>query len=393
MTKKTLDEIEVGGLRALVRVDFNVPLKDGVVVDDTRMRAALPTLCELREKSARIILMSHLGRPGGEAKDALRLDPVAERLRELLAAEVVKVDEVCGPAAAQAVEDLREGQLLLLENTRFHPGEKSNDATLSKELAKLGDVFVNDAFAACHRAHASTAGVAAHLPACAGRLLQKEVEALSSFLADAPSPTVGVFGGAKVPDKLAVIEALEGRLERILLGGGMANTFLAAIGQTIGDSLADAESVEVAKKLFSRLPEGRIILPEEVVALTDPSDPESHRTVRIDEMKDDWRIVDLGAKTLETYEGVLREAQSVIWNGPLGWIEQAPFDAGTHSLARMLSGLSARVVVGGGETVQAARDAGQEDRYDHLSTGGGAFLAFLAGKELPGIEALDERDA
>ncbi len=392
MNKLTLDDVDVGGKRVLVRADFNVPLEDGKVADDTRIRAALPTIRELLERSAKIILMSHLGKPGGEVKDGLRLDPVAGRLGELLSTEVRKIPFPPDESAARLIREMEEGDVLLFDNTRFDSGEKENNDSLSETLAAAADLYVNDAFAACHRAHASTAGVPRHLSACAGRLVQKEAEELSDFMENAGSPRIGVFGGAKVGGKIDVIRSRGDFFDHVLLGGGMGNTFLAASGKETGASLCDEDSVETARKILSDSSDGRIVLPEDLVVLEDPDDPESHRTVGADEVKRDWRIVDIGPTTRDRFAGHVESARSILWNGPLGWFERAPFDEGTRSLVRAMSGCSARVVIGGGETVQAANACGVEtsEAFTHCSTGGGAFLTFVAGGHMPGIDALDD---
>jgi len=393
VNKLTLDDVDVGGKRVLVRADFNVPLKDGRVADDTRIQATLATICELRERSAKVILMSHLGKPGGEVKEELRLDPVADRLGELLEITVRKIPLPTEKDAGEVIGDMKDGDVILFENTRFDPGEKKNSDTFSKALAGPADLFVNDAFAACHRAHASTAGVAQFLPACAGRLMQTEVEELSDFIGNADSPRIGVFGGAKVGGKIGVIRGQSDAFDHILLGGGMANTFLAAADKEIGRSLHDEDSLETARKILAEFSDGRIVLPEDLVVLQDPDDPGSSRTADADEVKPDWRIVDLGPKTLEHFAGHVETAASMLWNGPLGWFEQKPFDEGTRSLVRAMSDCTAQTVIGGGETVQAANACDVEigEAFTHCSTGGGAFLDFVAGKTMPGIEALDDR--
>jgi phosphoglycerate kinase len=387
--KKTVRDIDVASKRVLVRVDFNVPLDDRGVADDTRIKAALPTIRYLIGEGARTILCSHLGRPKGKVVEELRLDPVAGRLSELLDQEVIKLDDCVGLEVEEAVGKLERGQVMLLENTRFHPEERENDPEFAQALASLAELYVNDAFAAAHRAHASTEGVAHDLPAVAGLLMERELEALTQVRENPEHPFVAVFGGAKISDKIGVIDQLWDRLERLLIGGGMANTFFKAQGLEVGDSLVEDDSLDVAKEILARSG-GKMVLPLDVVAATEISEDARRQTVPPDQVPAGWKILDIGPRTIEAFREALKGAKMAIWNGPLGVFEVAPFAEGTLAIAHAMAELDATTVTGGGETAAAINEAGLANRMTHVSTGGGAFLEFMEGRELPGVAALED---
>jgi phosphoglycerate kinase len=393
--KKTIKDIDVRGKRVLMRADFNVPLENGEVADDTRIRAVLPTLRYLLERDARVILFSHLGRPKGKVVEDLRLNPVAARLAELLEVDVIKVDDTVGPEVEAAVEDLESDEVLLLENTRFYSEEKGNDPDFSTRLARLGDVYVNDAFGAAHRAHASTEGVARAVreqggQAVAGLLMESELEALRRVVENPQHPYVAILGGAKVSDKIDVIKKLLDQVDTLLIGGGMANTFLKAKDVEIGQSLVEEESVDTAREILEQARE-KLVLPVDVV-IADAFDAQARRqTVFVEHVGEDWRIMDVGPRTIERFQEILQDAEMVVWNGPLGVFEMDPFSVGTFEIARTLADLDAVTVVGGGDSAAAVNEAGVEDEITHVSTGGGAFLNYLEGKELPGVAALDDK--
>ncbi|HSH78673.1 MAG TPA: phosphoglycerate kinase [Herpetosiphonaceae bacterium] len=393
MNKKTIRDLDVKGKRVLVRVDFNVPLDKGTIGDDTRITAAVPTIEYLLDQGASVILMSHLGRPKKGPSDELRLDPVAHRLEELLGRQVRKVNVTTGAEAEAAAEALQPGDLLLLENTRFDPREEKNDPAMAAELAKLADIYVNDAFGAAHRAHASTEGVARHLPVVAGFLLEKELAALRGAIQDPERPFVTVIGGAKISDKIGVIDNLLGKVDALLIGGGMANTFLVAQGHDVGDSLVEPDSVEVARNLIEQARErgAQLRLPTDAV-IADAFDASANRqVVKVDAVPAGWRILDIGPETVQAYSDVVRGARTVIWNGPMGVFELAPFAEGTRAIAQALADSGARSIIGGGDSVAAVEQMGLADRMTHISTGGGASLELLEGKELPGVAILEDR--
>lgn len=391
MTKKTVEDISVKGKRVLVRVDFNVPLESGEVADDTRLRAALPTIRYLLEREAAVILMSHLGRPKGEVREELRLDPVARQIGELLDLKVAKVDDCVGPEVQRAGDSLHPGQVLLLENLRFHPEEKANDPEFARKLASLADVYVSDAFGTAHRAHASTAGVPQYIPAVAGFLLERELKMLGGILADPARPFVAMLGGAKVSGKIGVIRSLLNKVDCLLVGGGMANTFLKAQGYEVGESLVEDDSLAVAQDTLKEAGD-RLLLPVDVV-VADAFDADANaRTVHITEVPVGWRILDIGPRTVGLFEERLRSAGTVVWNGPMGVFEFPRFAAGTIALASSLARTDAVTIVGGGDSVAALQEAGLAEKMTHVSTGGGASLQFLEGKALPGVVALQDRD-
>jgi len=390
MKKKTVKDIEVAGKHVLMRVDFNVPLAEGKVADDTRLRAALPTIRYLVDKEAKVILMSHLGRPKGRVMDELRMDPVAKRLSELLGRPVGKLDDCIGDEVKAAVAEMRPGDVILLENTRFHPEERKNDPEFAKKLAELADVFVNDAFGTAHRAHASTVGVAQYLPAVAGLLMEKEVDTLGRVLESPEHPFVAILGGAKISDKIGVIESFLSRADLLLIGGGMANTFLKAQGYEVGDSLVEDESLDVARELLEKAG-GKLILPVDVVVADEFSADAKSKVLPVGKVPEGWRILDIGSETVELFEKKLAGAKTVVWNGPMGVFEFPKFAVGTKAIARFLAEMDATTIIGGGDGVAAVRQAGMAEEMTHVSTGGGAALKFLEGKELPAIAILEER--
>ena len=390
MAKKTVRDISVKGRRVLVRVDFNVPLENGEVADDTRIRAVLPTIQYLLEQGAAVILMSHLGRPQGQIRDELRMDPVARSLSKLLGREVTKVDDCVGPQVENAIAGLEPGQVLLLENLRFHPEEERNDEIFARQLASLADVYVNDAFGAAHRAHASTTGLTKYLPSVAGLLMERELLMLGEALANPTRPFVAVLGGAKVSGKIGVIRSLLRKVDLLLVGGGMANTFLKAQGLEVGDSLVDNDSLAMAREMLEQAGK-RLVLPVDVVVADAFAEDANSRTVGIKEVTSGWRILDIGPRTVGLFEEKLRSAGTVVWNGPMGVFEFPRFAAGTVGLATSLASSQATTIVGGGDSAAAVRQAGLEDRMTFVSTGGGASLMFLEGKSLPGVEALEDR--
>ena len=388
--KKTVNDVDVSGKRVLVRADFNVPLDRGEVADDARIRSCLPTIEHLVQAGGRVILCSHLGRPKGRVKEELRLTPVAQRLRELLGKPVTSLRDCIGAEVRSAARKMKDGDVVLLENTRFHPGEKENDPGFASELAGLADFFVNDAFGTAHRAHASTEGVARHLPAVAGFLMERELTELA-FVRDEPEmPFAAVLGGAKVSDKIGVIERLLERLDLLLAGGGLANTLLRIGGVQTGRSLVDEEHLETAARISDQAG-ARLVLPVDVVVAPDPQSGDSRQTVSVGEVPEEAMILDVGPQTLERYREKLDGMRTVVWNGPVGAFENPPFDRGTVETARILSELSAETVLGGGDTGVAAARAGVRERMSHVSTGGGAFLSFIQGDELPGVAALQDR--
>ena len=389
--KKTIRDIDPKGKRVLVRVDFNVPLADGVVVDDTRIQAALPTIRYLLEHGAAVILCSHLGRPKGKVVAELTLRPVAAHLASLLGVPVAFVEDCVGPEAHAAAEALKAGDVLLLENTRFNPEERANDDEFSAALASLADLYVNDAFGSAHRAHASTEGVAHHLPAVAGLLMEKELEYLGKALETPAHPFVAILGGAKISDKITVVERLLEKADRLLIGGGMANTFLAAKGYSMGNSLVEEDSIETAKTLLSNSAD-RLLLPVDLVVGDQFAAEAQSKTVLANEVPENWGAYDIGPKTVEEYSQALKNAKLIVWNGPMGVFEFETFAKGTWAIAEAVAACDGTTIVGGGESTAAVRQAGLTDRISHVSTGGGASLEFLEGKDLPGVVVLDDKE-
>jgi len=387
LNKKTVRDMDFHGKKVLVRVDFNVPIKDGKVGDDTRIRAALPTLQYLLDQGAALLLCSHLGRPKDKPAPEYSLRPVAAHLEKLLGKPVKFCEECIGPVAEQAAAALKMGEVLLLENTRFYPGETKNDPEMAKQLARLADVYVNDAFGSAHRAHASTEGVAKYLPAVAGFLMEKEIQYLGQAVTNPKRPFIAILGGAKISDKIGVIRNLLAKADRVLIGGGMANTFFKAQGIPVGDSLVEAEALETAQQL---LQEGsaKLRLPLDVV-IADRFEAEAQRKIiPVGPVPDGWRILDIGPETVAAYRKALMGAGTVVWNGPMGVFEFPPFAEGTFGVAKAVAESGAVSIVGGGDSVAAVNAAGLADKITHISTGGGASLEMLEGLTLPGVAAL-----
>jgi phosphoglycerate kinase len=390
MELRTVDRAEVAGRRVLVRNDFNVPLEDGTVTDDLRVRAAVPTLRWLLDHGARVICCSHLGRPKGKPDPRYSLEPVRPVLAERLGVEVAFVDDVAGDQALQAAEALGDGQVLLLQNLRYEPGEEKNDPELADRLAALAEVYVDDAFGAAHRAHASVVGVAERLDAYAGFLLAGEVTELSRLLEDPERPFTAVLGGSKVSDKLAVLDNLLGRVDSLVVGGGMCFTFLAAKGHEIGDSLFEPEQVEAVRELLETASsQGKpVLLPTDVVVAREVSADAEARTVPADAIEAGWKGLDIGPASAMAFARAVTDARTVFWNGPMGVFELEPFAAGTKTVAEAVAAADGYTVVGGGDSAAALAELGLADRVDHLSTGGGASLELLEGKTLPGVAAI-----
>ncbi len=392
MNKKTLRDIDVNAKTVLVRVDFNVPFAAGKVADDTRLRATLPTIELLRERCARIVLVSHLGRPKGVATDSLRLAPVAARLSELLCRPVLTAPDCVGPAAQAAVEALGPGEVMLLENVRFHPEEEKNDPVFAQELASLAEIYVNDAFGAAHRAHASTVGVTAYLPSVAGMLMEQEIATLSQLL-DAPAhPFAVLIGGAKISTKIGVLTHLLSKVDLLVAGGGIANTLLKAQGLAVGQSLVEDEQLDVARDFLMQAQRAgvRVLLPSDVVVGAVGASSGGARVVSSRAVPSDMMIGDVGPESISAIRSALSSARTVLWNGPLGLFEEERFARSTRALALALAAAPAVTVIGGGETGAAVAAAGVAERMSHISTGGGATLEFLEGKTLPGVAALDD---
>ena len=395
--KKSVEDIDVAGKRVLCRCDFNVPTKDGKITSDKRIVAALPTIQYLVKHNARVILCSHMGKPKGEVKPELSLQVVADRLSELLGQPVKMAKDVVGESAQALAASLKDGEVMLLENTRFEKGETKNDPELSKKLASMADIFVNDAFGTAHRAHASTAGVADYLPAVCGYLVQKEVSIMGKALADPERPFVAILGGAKVSDKLNVINNLLEKVDTLIIGGGMAYTFVAAKGHGIGKSLFDAEKVDYCKEMMKKAEEKgvKLLLPIDTVVAADfpnPIDgPVEVKTVPVDQIPADMEGLDIGEKTRELFADAVKNAKTVVWNGPMGVFENPTLAKGTIAVAQALADSSATTIVGGGDSAAACEQLGFADKITHISTGGGASLEFLEGLELPGIACLQDK--
>jgi phosphoglycerate kinase len=389
VNKKTVRDVDVRGKRVLMRVDFNVPLKEGAVADDARILAALPTINYLLDQGVALILCSHLGRPKGKVVADLKMDPVAERLSEHIQRPVKKVDDCVGPEVEAAAQAMEPGDVILLENTRFHPEEKANDPEFARQLAALADLYVNDAFGAAHRAHASNVGVSDYLPTVGGFLMEKELKFLGQVVQNPEHPYVAILGGAKISDKIGVIKRLLETCDRLLIGGGMANTFFKAMEFEIGDSLVEEEAVPTAKSLLDDSG-ARLILPVDVV-IADAFDNDANaKVVAPNEVIAGWRILDVGPKTISTFESAIGASKTIVWNGPLGVFEMPNFAKGTFAVAEMLAQKDALTVIGGGDSAAAVRQVNLADQMSHVSTGGGASLEFLEGKTLPGIAAIDD---
>lgn len=396
MGKKTIEDINVSGKRTLVRVDFNVPRDKatGDITDDARMRAALPTIQYLIDHDAKVIVMSHLGRPKGKVVEELRLNKVAEHLSELLGKPVTKLDDCVGPEVEAAVNNMKDGDVILLENVRFHPEEEKNDVNFAKKLAALGDIFVNDAFGTAHRAHCSTAGIGTYLPSVSGFLMKKELAGLGAALSKPEKPFVAIIGGAKISDKIGVVSYLIGKADTIIIGGGMANTFLAAQGYDMKASLVEPDSLDVAKSTLAQAADAGtdLLLPVDVTIAAAFDAPETAKTADVDAIDDGWMALDIGPKTIALAEEKIKNAKTVIWNGPMGVFEQDAFAVGTNALAKAVALSDAYSVVGGGDSVAAVKKSGMADKISHISTGGGASLEFMEGRLLPGLAVLEERE-
>ncbi|WP_432352704.1 phosphoglycerate kinase [Sporosarcina sp. A2] len=391
--KMTMKDLDLKGKRVFCRVDFNVPMENGKVSDDTRIRAAVPTIEYLASQGAKVILASHLGRPKGEVKEDSRLTEAGKRLSELLGKPVLKLDESTGPAVEQHVAELEEGDILLLENVRFHAGEEKNNPELAKQFAALADVFVNDAFGAAHRAHATTAGIAEYLPSVQGLLLEKELDVLGKALSDPERPFTAIIGGAKVKDKIGVIDHLLDKVDNLLIGGGLSYTFSRAQGHEIGDSLVEEDKIDLAKSFIEKAKEKgvNLYLPIDVKVADSFSEIAKTKVVDVTGIETGWMGLDIGPKTAELYDSVIRDSKLIIWNGPMGVFEMAPFAEGTKSVAQAMAETKGFTIIGGGDSAAAVEKFEVADKMDHISTGGGASLEFMEGKELPGVAALNDR--
>ncbi|MBY0146399.1 phosphoglycerate kinase [Neobacillus niacini] len=394
MNKKTLKDVDVKGKRVFCRVDFNVPMQDGKITDETRIRAALPTIQYLIDQGAKVILASHFGRPKGKVVEEMRLTPVGVRLSDLLGKNVQKADEAYGDSVKALVEGMNEGDVLLLENVRFYPGEEKNDSELAKSFAELADVYVNDAFGAAHRAHASTEGIAHHLPAVAGLLMEKELDVLGKALSNPERPFTAIIGGAKVKDKIGVIENLLEKVDNLIIGGGLAYTFVKGQGHEIGKSLLEADKVDLANSFIEKAKEKGVnfYMPVDVIVADDFSADANSKAVAINEIPADWEALDIGPKTAEIYREVIQKSKLVIWNGPMGVFEIDKFAGGTKAVAEALAGSEGTYsVIGGGDSAAAVEKFNLAEKMSHISTGGGASLEFMEGKELPGVVALNDK--
>lgn len=396
LNKKTVNDIDVKGKRVLVRCDFNVPVIDGNITDDNRITAALPTIKKLISDGGKVILCSHMGKPKGEVKKELSLAPVAKRLSELLGKEVVFAadDTVVGENAKKAVSEMKDGDVILLENTRFRKEETKNEDNFSKELASLADIFVNDAFGTSHRAHCSTVGVTKYVPVSAvGYLMEKEIEYLGNAVNNPVRPFAAILGGAKVADKINVINNLLEKVDILIIGGGMAYTFIKAQGYSVGNSLLDAERIDYAKEMMAKAKEKgvKLLLPVDTVIVKEFKNDTEFKTVPVSEIPDGWEGVDIGEKTRELFADALKDAKTVVWNGPMGVFEFENFAKGTNAVAKALADLDATTIIGGGDSAAAVNQLGYGDKMSHISTGGGASLEFLEGKALPGVEAVNDK--
>src|SRR5579875_3326144 len=394
MNKKTVKDIDVKGKRVFCRVDFNVPLENGNVTDETRILAALPTIQYLMDQGAKVILASHLGRPKGKVVDELRLTPVAVRLSELLGKDVKKADEAFGDSVKAIITTMKEGDVLLLENVRFYPGEEKNDPELAKAFAELADVYVNDAFGAAHRAHASTEGIAHYLPAVSGFLMQKELDVLGKALSNPDRPFTAIIGGAKVKDKIGVIENLLDLVDNLIIGGGLAYTFVKAKGFEIGKSLLEEDKIDLAKSFMEKAKAKGVnfYIPVDAVVADDFSENANTKVVSIEEIPADWEALDIGPKTSEIYRDVIQKSKLVIWNGPMGVFEMDKFAGGTKAVAQALADAKDTYsIIGGGDSAAAVEKFHLADQMSHISTGGGASLEFMEGKALPGVVALNDK--
>ncbi|EMT50151.1 phosphoglycerate kinase [Brevibacillus borstelensis AK1] len=394
MNKKSIRDTDLAGKRVFCRVDFNVPMQDGVITDDTRIRAAVPTIRFLRDAGAKVILASHFGRPKGQVVEEMRLTPVAQHLSGLLGTEVKKLNDSVGPEVEAAVAGMQNGDVILLENVRFHAGEEKNDPELAKSFAQLADLFVNDAFGAAHRAHASTAGIADYIPAVAGLLMEKEIRFLGGALSRPERPFTAIVGGAKVKDKIAVIENLLTKVDHLIIGGGMANTFLKAQGYGIGASLCEDDKLDLARTLMEQAKERgvQLLMPVDVVVADRFAADADKQTVSIDAIPEGWMALDIGPKTVELYRKVIVDSKTVVWNGPMGVFEMDAFASGTIGVAKAMEACQGTTIIGGGDSVAAVEKAGVAEHMTHISTGGGASLEFMEGKELPGVAVLQDNE-
>ena len=394
MNKKTIRDVDLKGKRVFCRVDFNVPMSGGVITDETRIKAALPTIQYIIEQGGKAILASHLGRPKGKEVEEMRLTPVAVRLSELLNKQVRKVNSSIGEEVKAEIAQMENGDVLLLENVRFHAGEEKNDQELAKEFASLADIYVNDAFGAAHRAHASTEGIAHYLPAVAGFLMEKEIDFLGTSLEAPERPFTAIIGGAKVKDKIGVIENLLEKVDNLIIGGGLAYTFIKSQGYEIGKSLLEEDKIELAQSFIEKAKQKGVnfLMPIDVVVADDFSENANTKIVNIDEIPADWEALDIGPKTIEKYSQVIKDSKLVIWNGPMGVFELKAFANGTNSIAQAMAESSATTIIGGGDSAAAIEKAGLADQMTHISTGGGASLEFMEGKALPGVVALNEKE-
>jgi phosphoglycerate kinase len=389
-SKKTVRDVDVSGKKVLVRVDFNVPIKEGKVTDDTRIRAALPTIEYLLEQGAAVILFSHLGRPKGGPDPKYSMKPVAEYLSGMVSAPVRFAEEAAGPKAKEAADALKVGEILVLENTRFYPGEEKNDAGLASQFAELADMYVMDAFGSAHRAHSSTEGVARHLPAVAGFLMEKEIQYLGQAITEPERPFVAILGGAKISDKIGVIRNLLTKADSILIGGAMANTFFKAQGYPMGESLVENDVLDLARELVA---EGgtKLRLPVDIVIAPAAEEDAETRVMPVGPVPDGWRILDIGPESVENFGKVVKSAKTVVWNGPMGMFEVKRFAEGTFGVARALAASEATTIVGGGDSAAAVQQSGLAEKITHISTGGGASLEMLEGIALPGVAALQDK--
>lgn len=384
--------MQLEGKRVFCRVDFNVPMEDGNVTDDTRIRAAIPTINYMVEQGAKVILASHLGRPKGEVNEEMRLTAAGKKLAELIGKPVTKLDSSIGEDVEKTISTMKNGDIILLENVRFHAGEEKNDAVLAKQFAALADLFVNDAFGAAHRAHASTAGIAEHIPAVSGLLLEKELDILGKALSEPDRPFTAIIGGAKVKDKIGVIDHLLDVVDNLIIGGGLSYTFAKAQGHEIGDSLLEEDKIDLAKSFIEKAKDKgvNLYLPIDVVIADSFSNDAETKNVDIDSIPEGWMGLDIGPKTAELYADVIKESKLIIWNGPMGVFEMEPFAGGTQRVAKAMAETTAYTVIGGGDSAAAVEKFGVADKMDHISTGGGASLEFMEGKDLPGVTALND---